>query len=114
MLNWWCLRRQLLAVLAYPESPRQGPCWPVVRTNDERYSFGSIRAPRLLNARALKTVTKPPGVPRGEEFSQDTCKIWRKFEECAAIGYHHLLRIASNSPIQAHIRIGHALTPTKI
>ncbi len=69
---------------------------------------------RLLNARALKTVTNPPGVRRGEEFSPDTCKIWRKFEECAAIGYHHLLRIASNSPIQAHIRIGHALTHTKI
>ena len=73
-----------------------------------------IRAPRLLTARALKTVTNPPGVRRDEEFSQDTCKIWRKFEECAAIGYHHLLRIASNSPIQARIRIGHALTPTKI
>ncbi len=71
-------------------------------------------APRLLNARALKTVTNPPGMRRGEEFSQDTCKIWRKFEECAAIGYHHLLRIASHSPIQARIRIGLALRLTKI
>ncbi len=63
---------------------------------------------------ALKTVTNPPGVRRGEEFSQDTCKIWREFEECAAIGYHHLLQIASNSPIQAGIRLWHARTPTKI
>ncbi len=53
-------------------------------------------------------------VRRGEEFSQDTCKIWRKYEECAAIGYHHLLRIASHSPIQDRIRIGPALRPTKI
>ncbi len=61
-----------------------------------------------MNRNWPQRVTNPPGVRRGEEFSQDTCKIWRKFEACAAIGYHHLLRIASNSPIQAHIRIGHA------
>ncbi len=73
-----------------------------------------IRAPRLLNARALETVTNPPGLRRGEKFSQDTCKIWLKLEDCAAIGYHHLLRIASNSLIQARIRIGPALRPTKI
>ena len=73
-----------------------------------------LRAPRLLNARALKTMTNPPDVRSGEEFAQDTCKIWRKFEECAAIGYHHLLRIASSSPIQARIRIGHARMRTKI
>ncbi len=93
---------------------KSGRGWLVIHTNDERYISGQYGAPRLLNAGALKTVTNPPGVRRGEEFSQDTCKIWRKFEECAAIGYHYLLRIASNSPIQARIRIGHARTPTKI
>lgn len=37
-------------------------------------------------------MTNQPGVQRGETFSQNTCKIWRKFEECATIGCQHLLR----------------------
>ena len=85
----------------------------MVRTNDESY-ISDTTSSSASERPCIENGDKPPGVRRGEEFSQDTCKIWRKFEAGAAIGYHHVLRIASHSPIQAQIRIGRALTPTKI
>ena len=92
-------------------------------------SFGYIdrTGPLLLDTNSLAAparkssdtggriaATNRPGVRRGAESSPETCKIWRKFDGCGPIGYRLLVRIASNSPIQAQIRIGHALTRTKI
>jgi hypothetical protein len=58
--------------------------------------------------------TNLPGARYGDGPSQDTLKIWRKFDGCVPIGYSLLVRIASNSPIPAQIRLEHELARQNI